>query len=98
MGDWLKDNLWHIITTAGLLLVMGGQWTQRQDGSVSRNAERIAILDARVEGMTIHNSAERNRLDPVYASREVVLAQNQEILRRLDALEVQMRTLIQRTR
>lgn len=95
MNEWLKSNLWHVITTAGLVMLMAGQYVERQDG----DAANVRRLEARVNTIEAWVSQERPRLDPVYVAREVSLAQNAEILRRLDSIENeqrQLRVLLQR--
>ena len=99
MNEWLKSNLWHIITTSGLVLLMIGQYVERQDGVAASVQGTVQRLEARVNTIESWVSQERPWLDLVYVAREVSLAQNAEILRRLDSIENeqrQLRVLLQR--
>lgn len=93
VNGWLRANAWHLTTTAALLFVLAGQWQERQ----TNVAAEVAKLDQRVAAVESWQGYERSRLDPIYLAREVAIAQNAEILRRLSAIEEELRQM-RRTR
>ena len=83
MGNWLRSNAWHLITTAALVFLLAGQWQERQTGTI----DDLREVKARVQSIESWQTSERGRLDPIYLAREVSIAQNTEILRRLEVIE-----------
>lgn len=83
LGEWVRGNAWHLITTAALIFLMAGQWQERQSGAIAD----VRDIKTRVQAIEAWQTAERGRLDPIYLAREVSIAQNAEILRRLDVIE-----------
>jgi len=94
MNLWIKQNAWHLITTAGLLAVMAGQVQERQ----TNVASEVARLERRVSVIEGWHGLERQRLDPLYMSRELATAQQAEIIRRLEVIETELRGLRRGTR
>lgn len=67
MNGWLKQNLWHVLSTAALAFVLIGQYQVRSDGAVQsldEHAKRLQHLEELA-------SQERVRLDSVYLRRDL---------------------------
>lgn len=94
--SFLRENLWNILTTGALLLILGGQWVERSNGGAANTANRLSSLEGQVVQLQSFHAGERLRLDAVYMPREVIASQNAEILRRLESLETQLNTVLKR--
>jgi hypothetical protein len=93
-SSWLKANGWQVtVTVIGIVMVVG-QWREQQTVTV----RDIQALELRLRTVEVWSQSERPRLDPIYLAREVGLAQNAEILRRLEAIEAELRSLRQQAR
>ena len=75
MNGWLKQNLWHVLSTAGLIFLMEGQYQERATGAAQSLLEHSARL-TRLEELA---SQERARLDGVYLRRDLSDEQLQQI-------------------
>lgn len=67
MNGWLKQNLWHVLSTAALAFVLLGQYQERSDGnvqSIQEHGERLKHLEELA-------TQERARLDGVYLRRDL---------------------------
>lgn len=67
MSVWLKQNLWHLVSTAALAFVLIGQYQERATGTAQSLLEHAARLQ-RLEELA---SQERGRLDGVYLRRDL---------------------------
>lgn len=67
MNGWLKQNLWHVLSTAALAFVLVGQYQERATGAATALLEHSARL-SRLEELA---SQERARLDGVYLRRDL---------------------------
>lgn len=81
---WLRSQL----TVQNVLLIIVavfniGGWYQTQQ----QTKDTTSKLEARVADLEKRIGEERARLDPVYMLRELAVAQNAEVLRRLDSIE-----------
>ncbi|MGE3191455.1 MAG: hypothetical protein AB7N90_17350 [Vicinamibacterales bacterium] len=83
MNGWLKQNLFQLLMAGAMVILLAGQWQERQ----AHDADRLTAIEARVADLERYHTSERARLDTVYMPRELSLSQNVEILRRLDVIE-----------
>ena len=94
MQGWVRANGWQVVVTAVGVLLLIGQWRQEAAATV----DDVRRLDARLAAVEMWTQGERPRLDPIYVPRELVSAQNAEVLRRLEAIETELRQLRQAVR
>ena len=64
---WVKQNAWQIVSAAALLLVVAGQWQERQNGTHAA-VQELSARTLRLEELA---SQERARLDGVYLRRDL---------------------------
>lgn len=67
MNGWVKQNLWHLLSTAALVFVLVGQYQERATGAATALLEHSARL-SRLEELA---SQERARLDGVCLRRDL---------------------------
>jgi hypothetical protein len=92
--SWFKANGWGAIVTAIGVIVLIGQYQQRQvylELSQADVVERVQLLEQA-------RTNERLRLDSIYVLREVSINQNTEILRRLEELKSDIKEVRQAVR
>lgn len=88
-SSWLKSNAWHLFSGGALVMLLAGQYQERQ----SNMAGRLTAVEQRVLMLEGGQSTERTRLDPIYTPREVSTTQQSEISRRLGSIESELREL-----
>jgi hypothetical protein len=83
-GSWFKEHLTlpNVMLVAVLVFQIGGMVRDQR-----AQEERASNLEVRVTRLENSRSDERFRLDPVYVPRDLATSQDQEILRRLDAID-----------
>lgn len=94
MNGWIKQNLWHVITTCALAFLLIGQYQERADGagrSITEHSRRLQRLEELA-------SQERVRLDGVYLRRDLsdeqlraIAAALAAVDRRLERIEGRLR-------
>jgi hypothetical protein len=87
VNQWLRANAWQVLVSAIGILLLVGQYQERQAGL----SDRVDLLETMAR-------EERQRLDSVYYLRPLGEAQNLEVVRRLTAIEAKLDRLTERER
>lgn len=90
--DWVKANALHFVILLWLAAQTYGEITREQ----SDQGLSLTSLSTRVSTLENFHRDERGRLDPIYLPRDTAIAQNAEILRRLDSIERQLAAVMSR--
>lgn len=94
VSAWVRQNLWHVITTVALAFVLVGQYQERADGAARSLVEHSARL-TKLEELA---SQERARLDGVYLRRDLSDEQLRAIAMALAAVDKRLERIEGRLR
>lgn len=94
MNGWVKQNLWHVISTMALAFVLVGQYQERASGAAQALLEHSTRL-SKLEELA---SQERARLDGVYLRRDLSDEQLRAIAAALAAVDKRLERIEGRLR
>lgn len=94
MNGWLRQNLWHVISTAALAFVLIGQYQERATGA----SQSLLDHSARLTKLEELASQERARLDGVYLRRDLSDEQLRAIATALAAMDKRLERIEGRLR
>lgn len=94
MSRWVRENAWHVLSTVAMLLVLGGQWQERQAGAAAK-AEDHSTRISKLEELA---AQERARLDGIYLRRDLSDEQLHAIASTIAAIEKRLERIEGRLR